>query len=100
MKPKIILDLCGGSGAWSKPYVDHGYDVRLVTLPNMDVRQYEPPGKVHGILCAPPCTVFSNAGVQWERSEQEIEEALSVVYACLDIVRKCKPVFWCMENPI
>ena len=26
---KIILDLCGGTGAWSKPYKDAGYDVRL-----------------------------------------------------------------------
>ena len=25
---KIILDLCGGTGAWSKPYKDAGYDVR------------------------------------------------------------------------
>jgi len=32
MKPffpygKIILDLCGDTGAWSKPYADAGYDV-------------------------------------------------------------------------
>ena len=25
---KIILDLCGGTGSWSKPYKDAGYDVR------------------------------------------------------------------------
>jgi len=24
---KIILDLCGGTGAWSKPYADAGYNV-------------------------------------------------------------------------
>ena len=28
---KIILDLCGGSGAWSAPYKAAGYDVRLIT---------------------------------------------------------------------
>jgi ubiquinone/menaquinone biosynthesis C-methylase UbiE len=27
---KVILDLCGGSGAWSKPYKDAGYDVRVL----------------------------------------------------------------------
>jgi ubiquinone/menaquinone biosynthesis C-methylase UbiE len=27
---KIILDLCGGTGSWSKPYSDNGYDVRIV----------------------------------------------------------------------
>lgn len=32
-RPKIILDLCGGTGSWSKPYRDAGYDVRLITLP-------------------------------------------------------------------
>ncbi len=29
----IILDLCGGTGSWSKPYKDAGYDVRVITLP-------------------------------------------------------------------
>lgn len=53
MPPKIILDLCGGSGAWSEPYRKAGYDVRLVTLPENDVRFYEPPLGVHGVLAAP-----------------------------------------------
>ncbi len=30
--PKIILDLCGGTGAWSKPYREAGYDVRLMAV--------------------------------------------------------------------
>ena len=34
---KIILDLCGGTGSWSKPYKDAGYDVRVITLPEHDV---------------------------------------------------------------
>ena len=38
----IILDLCGGSGSWSKPYVEAGYDVRLITLPDYDVTTYTP----------------------------------------------------------
>lgn len=41
---KIILDLCGGSGSWSKPYKDAGYDVRLITLPEIDVKDYNPSG--------------------------------------------------------
>lgn len=40
---KIILDLCGGTGSWSKPYKEAGYDVRLITLPEYDVLSYEPP---------------------------------------------------------
>lgn len=58
---KIILDLCGGTGAWSKPYKDAGYDVRVITLPDYDVLTYEPPENVYGILAAPPCTMFSLA---------------------------------------
>jgi hypothetical protein len=34
---KIILDLCGGTGAWSRPYKEAGYDVRVCTLPDVDV---------------------------------------------------------------
>jgi len=34
---KIILDLCGGTGSWSKPYKEAGYDVRLITLPDYNV---------------------------------------------------------------
>ena len=34
----VILDLCGGTGSWSAPYREAGYDVRVVTLPDMDVR--------------------------------------------------------------
>lgn len=26
----IILDLCGGTGSWSKPYAEAGYDVRII----------------------------------------------------------------------
>lgn len=51
---KIILDLCGGSGSWSRPYKQAGYDVRLITLPLYDVLLYEPPENVYGILAAPP----------------------------------------------
>lgn len=36
-KDKIILDLCGGTGSWSKPYRDNGYEVRVATLPDFDV---------------------------------------------------------------
>ena len=59
IRDKIILDLCGGTASWSKPYADAGYDVRLITLPEQDVRDYIPPEDVYGVLAAPPCTEFS-----------------------------------------
>ena len=62
---RIILDLCGGTGAWSRPYAEAGYDVRLVTLPEQDVRTYEPPDRAWGVLAAPPCTEFAVSGARW-----------------------------------
>jgi hypothetical protein len=56
---KIILDLCGGTGSWSRPYKEAGYDVRVITLPEYDVFAYDPPKGAYGILAAPTCTHFS-----------------------------------------
>ena len=38
---KIILDLCGGTGAWSKKYKEVGYKVINVTLPDFDILKTE-----------------------------------------------------------
>jgi hypothetical protein len=102
MTDRIILDLCGGTGSWSRPYREAGYDVRLITLPEHDVRLYIPPGGVHGILAAPPCTHFSRAGAQyWQaKGSDALLEGLSVVDACLRIVWLCEPEWWALENPI
>jgi len=97
---KIILDLCGGTGAWSQPYADAGYDVRVITLPEHDVRLYQPPDNAYGILAAPPCTVFASSGARWQRSDEQMIEGLSVVDACLRLIMVCKPIFWALENPI
>jgi hypothetical protein len=99
-KTKIILDLCGGTGAWSRPYKEAGYDVRLITLPEYDVCTYQPLESVYGILAAPPCTEFSLAKSD---SPRDFESAMKVVDACLNIIWKCriknKFKFWAMENP-
>jgi hypothetical protein len=97
---KIILDLCGGTGSWSKPYKDAGYDVRLITLPENDVRLYIPPPNVYGVLAAPPCTVFASSGARWERSQEEMIEAIGAVDACIRIITVSKPKWWALENPI
>lgn len=96
----LILDLCGGSGSWSKPYRDAGYEVSVIDLPN-DVRLLERPKEsVHGILAAPPCTVFASSGARWPRTKEQMIEGLSVVDACLRLVTVCKPAWWVLENPV
>ena len=100
-KDKIILDLCGGTGSWSKPYRDNGYTVINITLPEYDVRLYIPPKNVYGILAAPPCTEFSLSGARWWKGKgiKPLLEGLSIVDACLRIIWICKPKFWVLENP-
>ncbi len=124
MKSKVILDLCGGTGAWSKPYKDAGYDVKLITLPQFDVTKvrfddysmefirqdvpyvdtlivfYE---EVYGILSAPPCTEFSLAK-NGSPKPRNLEAGMEIVNACLKIIWACqlkgKLKFWALENPV
>ena len=118
---KVILDLCGGSGAWSEPYANAGYkrliidpvkilrsDVRLYpslksTTPRFsseyaDIRKQI--GIIHGILAAPVCTVFAGSGARWKRSDDDMIEALALVDACIRLAYVLKPVWWAMENPV
>lgn len=99
---KIILDLCGGTGAWSQPYADAGYDRRIITSPIYDVRNFAPPADVYGIFAAPPCTQFSFARTR-AKTERNLVEAFEIVEACLQIIWKCRLdgnlKFWSLENP-
>lgn len=99
---KAILDLCGGTGAWSKPYKDAGYFVVNVTLPDHDVRLFEAPDyEVHGILAAPPCTEFSYVKHFHGKGNYSHDylAGLQIVDACLRIIATCKPKWWALENP-
>ena len=100
-KDKIILDLCGGTGSWSQPYKEAGYDVRVITLPE-DVRLARVPLTAHGILAAPPCTHLAGSGARWwaEKGPEALLEALSIADACLRFVALCNPDFWALENPV
>lgn len=122
---KIILDLCGGTGAWSNPYRDNGYDVRVITLPDYDVNEtvfskdsIEFRGKkmmivekkdVYGILSAPPCTMFSIARNDTTAKERrDMRKGMQTVNSCLKVIHEClydnyrvnKGLkFWTLENP-
>lgn len=108
-KDKIILDLCGGTGAWSQPYKDAGYDVRVLTLPMFDVtdRYYIEQCiaiNPYGILAAPPCTMFSRARTT-AKTPRDFAGAMKVVKSCLEIIwgsqyeNRFGLQFWAMENP-
>lgn len=106
---KVILDLCGGTGSWSKPYKDAGYDVRVITLPEYDILDQDVRNmcvnlKPYGILAAPPCTMFSRARTT-AKTPRDFEGAMKVVRACLEVIWRCQYEdrfnlkFWAMENP-
>jgi hypothetical protein len=107
---KIILDLCGGTGSWSKPYRDAGYDVRLITLPEHNIFTYWPPENVYGILAAPTCTHFSWCRTN-AKEERDLKKSMRLVQRCLEIVweqqyvlpsrnsKKTTLKFWALENP-
>jgi hypothetical protein len=110
-KDKIILDLCGGTGSWSLPYKEAGYDVRLITLPDNDVRNFKLPNEpIYGILAAPPCTMFSDARTN-AKTPRDLQSGMELVNACLGLVyeaqyrtksdqQKYSPLkFWALENP-
>lgn len=100
---KVILDLCGGTGAWSKPYKDAGYHVKVITLPRYDISKYHPPKNVYGVFAAPPCTMFSMARTV-AKTPRDLKGAMKTVYHCLRIIWECQEngqrlKFWALENP-
>jgi len=118
---KIILDLQGGTGAWSKKYKEAGYVVINVTLPFYDVTKTEFKGDyiifqggtkkplkvriidIYGILAAPICTMFSLARTR-AKTPRDFRLGMELVIGCLNIIWECrynhKLAFWCLENPM
>ena len=116
---KVILDLCGGTGSWSKPYADNNYDVKVLTLPDFDVAKWKEydwlidlinDNQIHGILAAPPCTMFSIArNDKTARKPRDLKGGMKIVQSCLDIIHECLYKqhkrngeglkFWALENP-
>lgn len=108
---KVILDLCGGTGSWARPWKEAGYKVITVTLPDWDVTrhriidgqiQFWKKGyngwvesvkikDVYGILAAPPCTMFSFARTN-AKKPRDLKEGMACVRACLNIIWSCMEV--------
>lgn len=103
MRSKVILSLCDYTGIWSSPYREAGYEVIQVDIKHGDdIRLFEYPGEVHGIIAQPPCTHFAVSGARWWESKgtQPLLEGLALADACLRFVAVCKPKWWVLENPV
>lgn len=98
---RIIISLCDHSGAWSRPYLEAGYDVRRYDLQQgQDIRLLKFPGQIYGLLAAPPCTMFCIGAnhLQAKRTEAQMLDALSIVDACYRLAAVSNPRFWAIEN--
>lgn len=126
---KIILDLCGGTGSWAKPFIEGGFRVITITLPDYSVNEFSFHGQylhfysitnketivintqeIYGILAAPPCTMFSFARTN-AKTPRDLKYGMRCVRSCLDIIwslmevkqdtqKKTIPLrFWALENP-
>lgn len=119
MKKRLILDLCGGTGGWSRPYAEDRkrYEVIIVDpvaegedAVQMTVQEFlhellrrPRVPRVHGVLAAPPCTDFSSSGAwTWPAKDADGRTALSVdiVSTCLAIQAHVRPAWWALENPV
>lgn len=116
---KTILDLCGGTGSWSKPYKDASYTTMIVD-PTADDDGINYIGTVaeflvelmslssmlprfQGVLMAPPCTQFSGSGARhWIKKDIEgaTVHAVDTVHNCLAVKDHLDPVWWVLENPV
>jgi len=109
MKDRVILHLCADIGSDSEPYRKAGYTVIRVGE-KQDVRCFQPPENVHGIIANPPCTQFSFCRTN-AKAKRDLKQGLDLVWACLNIIWVCQrriksdvqkfsPLkFWVLENP-
>lgn len=104
--PMVILDLCGGTGSWSKPFLEDGFEVINVTLPQMDIMRTTFHGHhliqfrnskdevvnvvsvndIYGVLAAPPCTMFSDARTH-AKTPRDLRGGMAIVNKCLEIIQ-------------
>jgi hypothetical protein len=111
---KSILSIFDHTGNWPAFFEERGHGVHHFDIKNempADAREFsvkwfiENRGIewVDGILMAPPCTDFTNAGAQYwgaKDADGRTEASVELVRQALRCVEFWKPDFWVLENPI
>jgi hypothetical protein len=106
----VVWDLCSGLGGWSEAFVqDDWIVIRVEINPDLtyiphtlhfDVKDYLDwmylLPKPDLILASPPCTEFSLA--QNYRGGRPDHPDMSILEACIDIIKLAQPKYWCIEN--
>ena len=86
---KIVLHLCCDEDIHSdsQPYIDAGYDVRLIGE-KIGVQNYTPTEMIYGIIANPPCTHFSFARTN-AKTPRDLQGGMINVRHCLRIIWHC-----------
>lgn len=100
----IVIDLCSGTGSATEAFRRRGFRVVRVELDpthdaeiHADVRTWSWDGPRPLLVWAsPPCTEFSRSFLPWINDPRPPD--MSVVRACLRVVRETEPLFWVLEN--
>ena len=104
---KTILDLAGGTGAWSQPWKQN-FNVINVTLPEYDlteektIQHFSNLSNVYGIFFACPCTVWSSAGNKYfkDRTPEQLFHHFRIFIGGYRIIKAYNNLaFWVIENP-
>ena len=98
-----VLDLCAGTGSATQAFKDRGHDVTTLDISGdsdiiCDVRTFQIKKHYHFIWASPPCTELSLANYKLGKCKDRKPD-LSIVYACLDIIKKGTPEYHILENP-
>lgn len=108
---KLILHLCADIGSDSQPYRDNSDEYEVICVgEKQDVRKFQPPNNVYGIIANPPCTMFSFCRTN-AKKPRDLRAGMELVQECLRIIWECQyriksdlqkysPLkFWVIENP-
>jgi hypothetical protein len=100
----LMLDICSGLGGASEPFRAAGWSVITVDVESRfdptfvaDVREFRHSGpRPTFVWCSPPCTEFARESMPWSRTGRAPD--LSLVEACIRIIREARPYAWALEN--
>tara|TARA_Y100000593_G_scaffold5110_1_gene10022 strand:- start:99 stop:713 length:615 start_codon:yes stop_codon:yes gene_type:complete len=110
-----VLDLCSGLGGWTQGFIEDFLVVRVDNNPllqdveftaDYDVLQWmdwlddmiEYMGCTPFLITAsPPCLEFSTART-WAQGRVDMDPCMKILEACIDIIDRCQPDFWIIEN--
>lgn len=99
-----MIDICSGLGGASEAMKIRGWDVTRVDInpsfmPDViaDVLHYSYDGIQPDLIwCSPPCTEFAREFMPWSKTGKIPE--MSILVACIQIIKDVKPYYWVIEN--